>query len=392
MNDVAVELVTIAHASQRERPILSLILCSRNDQYLGNSRWRLETALNYVGERVGLLGRGGDVEVLVTDWGSEVPLREVAALRPAAAKIVSFVWVPPALAQELQGDSPFPEVLALNAAARRATGQYIGRIDQDTLVGVRFLRRIFEWVEGPRSLGVRLETALLFANRRSIPYRFAVRCPSFSAVENFVHRFGRLLRVETSRSPEPFYWSDVGIWLLHRNLWSECGGYDERMIFMNDMDIEMAARLMAKYPMIDLGRLVGWDFYHLDHYHPRGSRSSSTHRMVNAQNPRDSRGFNPNGDRWGLAAYSLEVISQPASERSARKTRRRARAEFAIFVFWVVSTGAWTVLDRLLYPAWRRRWTHRAQVVWATVHEQPISWWPTLIRKLWLDRPSARAR
>src|SRR5207344_1244533 len=88
-----------------------------------------------------------DVEVLVTDWGSDVPLREAVGLTPAAAGVVSFVTVPPTLAVALQGDSPFPEVLALNAAARRARGRYIGRIDQDTLVGERFLRWFFETVE-----------------------------------------------------------------------------------------------------------------------------------------------------------------------------------------------------------------------------------------------------
>ena len=66
-------------------------------------------------------------------------MQEVLHLSPAAARIVSFLAIPPALARELQQDSPFPEVLAVNAAARRANGQYIGRIDQDTLVGKRFL-------------------------------------------------------------------------------------------------------------------------------------------------------------------------------------------------------------------------------------------------------------
>ena len=66
-------------------PTLSLILCSRNDDYMGNARWRLETTLNYVSERVEALGRDTEVELLVTDWGSEVPLSDVVALGPAAA-------------------------------------------------------------------------------------------------------------------------------------------------------------------------------------------------------------------------------------------------------------------------------------------------------------------
>ena len=48
---------------------LSLILCSRNDAYMGNSRWRLETTLNSLGDRVRALGKTGDVEVVVADNG-----------------------------------------------------------------------------------------------------------------------------------------------------------------------------------------------------------------------------------------------------------------------------------------------------------------------------------
>lgn len=161
-----------------KKPTLSLILCSRNDEYMGNSRWRLETTLNYVADQVEVLGRTKDVEVLVADWGSDIPLRDVLRLTPAAALIVSFILIPPEIARALQKDSPFPEVLALNAAARRAKGAYIGRIDQDTLVGRRFLEVFFDLYDGKRQLAIPLDRALLYANRHAIPYWFAVRCPA----------------------------------------------------------------------------------------------------------------------------------------------------------------------------------------------------------------------
>ena len=145
-------------------PTLSLIMDARNDEYMGNARWRLETSLNYLGERLAALGRDDDVEVVLTDWGSGVPLRDVVALEPVAARMVSFITVPPALARELQRDSSFPDVLALNAAVRRARGTYIGRIDQDTLVGERFIRWFFDAVEGvrPPPPGATLDTAFFF--------------------------------------------------------------------------------------------------------------------------------------------------------------------------------------------------------------------------------------
>ena len=373
-------------------PVLSLILCSRNDAYLGNPVWRLETTLNYTANRVRALGLERDVEVIVADWGSEIPLADVVALGPAAAGVVSFLRVPPALARELQQDSPFPEVLALNAAARRARGRYIGRIDQDTLVGERFLRWLCDAVEKAQPIDGTdgpMETTLLFANRRSIPYRFAVLCPRLAVVERFVAWFGWRLRIETGRV---FYRIDVGVWLLHRDLWDACGGYDERMIYMNDMEIDMVTRLMSKYPLIDLGKLVGYDFYHLDHYHPRGSRSSSTHREVNTHHPLPPLGFQPSGDGWGLAAAGLDLAFQtPEQRRRTHFVPRRTLLDVPIFVLLSLYTAVRTGVDRLIYPFYPV-WKRRAAIAWTTVRGEPVIRWPWLLRKIWLERPSARTQ
>ena len=58
----------------------------------------------------------------------------------------------------------------MNTAARRASGEYIGRIDQDTLVGRRFLETFLRLYQGTEDLPVPLESALLFSQRRDVPY------------------------------------------------------------------------------------------------------------------------------------------------------------------------------------------------------------------------------
>jgi hypothetical protein len=80
---------------------------------------------------------------------------------------------------------------------------------------------------------------------------------------------------------------------------------------MNDMEIDMVHRLMSSYPLVELGKLVDYDFYHLDHYHPAVLRASSTYRKVNGGSPQEARGMQPNGEGWGMAAYSLEVGPVP---------------------------------------------------------------------------------
>lgn len=371
------------------RLALSLILCSRNDAYMGDSRRRLETALDYAARRARELDRQDQVEIVVADWGSEVPLREVVRLDPVAHERVSFVTIPPDLARQLQGDSPFAEVLALNAAARRARGEYIGRIDQDTLVGRRFLETFFDLYEGRRTLPVPLETALLFSNRRGIPYRVAMHSPSIGSLERLVRRFGSRLPVWLKHPPDLFYCSYVGIWLAHRDRWMECGGYDERLIYMDEMESDMAARLMERHPMIDLGRLVGHDFYHLDHRHPRLVLRGGDRRKVNPKRwhevDRNWRPdvIHPNDEEWGLADRDLDMGPAGLPARAARRPAALEEGEVAGLLFVAGVQMAW---DRLIHALMYLLWFRRMRVAWEAIREEPPGRWPVVLRSLWNER------
>ena len=367
-------------------PVLSLILCSRNDRYMGNSRWRLQTTLNYAAKMIHEIGRQADVEIIVSDWGSDIPLREVLELSPAAAEMVSFIQVPARLTAELQKDSPFSDALALNTAARRANGEYIGRIDQDTLVGRHFLEYFFELYEGKQQLPVPLAEAQLFSNLRMVPYRFCVRCPSIWNLENYIDWFGRSFKIEVT-TLRPFYAHGVGIWLLHRNLWDECGGYDERMIYMNDTEVNMITRLgINGHEIINLGKLVDYDFYHMEHYHPLALRSSSTHRKVNPELPFSKpEKVNPNGSGWGFVEYSFPRLPY-SSDKVYFETTAFSERPFGWpkFLLRLATTGSQICLDMLaktirhFYLVWRQR----IRIVMGTIRGKPLVRWPQLVSNL----------
>ncbi len=324
-------------AGAASTPVLSLILCARNDLYQGNSLWRLQTALNYTGQSIQKMGRQEEVEVIVSDWGSEIPLRDVLKLTPAAARVVSFLTIPPEIARVEQKDSPFPEVLALNAAARRARGEYIGRIDQDTLVTTFFLRQFF-WLHSNERLIVPLRSSLLLSNRRSIPYRIAAHCPPYASIDRYVRWFGRALPLMFPLPPHRFYISFVGIWLMHRDLWYECGGYDEFFIYMDWMEADVILRLVPKYTLVNLGELVNHELYHLDHtrvspWEPvRAGRNRKTNPARTVEH-RPQGPTNPNGADWGLTRYELENTAYPADRADAQVIEARwPPVEWAAFV------------------------------------------------------------
>jgi len=377
-------------------PVLTLILCSRNDEYMGNSRWRLETSLDFAAHHAAALGLLSQVEIVVADWGSETPLRDAVQLTPAAAQITSFVHVSPALARTLQGDSPFPEVIALNAAARRSRGHYIGRIDQDTMAGGRFFSTFFDIVSDRLDIGLPPEETLFFSRRRRIPYRLATQCPPRAVMDRFLRGWSRWLRVESGPSWAPFYVSSVGIWLVHRSIWEACGGYDEEMIYMGAMEGNMIARLMTRHRMVDLGPLVDHDFFHLEHYHPWVDRHPYTFRKGNDERYRMAervKEFAPNGADWGMAAFQLDqILARPAAPAAAA-----ASHEHPGWSCWwlVVRTAVFVAVEGAAVKAWRapRRlaersavWRHRAAVALATIARRPVGQWAAALRERWQHR------
>jgi len=289
---------------------LSLVLCSRNDRHGGNSVWRLQTTLNYLGHQVASLGHDGAVEVIVTDWGSATPLRKVLSLSPAAARQTRFLEVAPDRAAAAQQDSPFPEVLANNAAVRRARGEFIGRIDQDTLVGAAFLERFLSGAQG--AAHSRWREAMLFMGRRSIPHAWACHSPPFAEVVRVVERLGPYLPRE-GRGQAPWFDAPVGVVLLHRELWDAYRGYDERMLYWGFMEADLGLRAARSQRVLDLeAELGGTHFYHLAH--SRAWLAPTTRRM----NPRRLPSCQvPNGEDWGFAGVDLPLCEASASESTA---------------------------------------------------------------------------
>ena len=271
---------------------------------MGDPMWRLATSINYVSEKIFELGREQEVEVVVADWGSKVPIASVVELTERAAAITSFIHVSPALAGQLQQDSPFAEVYALNVAARRSKGEYIGRIDQDTLVTEDFFKSFFDAVEGKTDPGFEIEKTYMFAARKQLPYSYVKQKPDIHLIDKCIKRYRSWIFSEELKF---CHWaSPVGILMMHRDMWDDIGGYDERLIHYWFTDVDLATRLLKKYNIVNIGKAFGYHFFHLEHMTP-GFRFRHSHRKLN---PEWSKSFdkpvlNPNGPDWGMNQYNL---------------------------------------------------------------------------------------
>lgn len=288
--------------------IITFILCSRNDDYMGNPMWRLATSINYLSENLFDLAKENSAEIIISDWGSEIPISQVIDLTENSKQLCRFLEIPKTISDELQGDSPFAEVYAINAAAKRASGEYIARIDQDTLVSKKFLLNFFDAYESPLTCKFNLKESYMFSARKQLPFSFVNRQVGLGEIDQFIRRFGNYLYVE--ELTYCFWASAVGILMAHKSIWDASGGYDERLKYYWYMDVDLGTRLIKEYPIINIGKEFGYDFFHLEHFpisQSDGSKSRAGHRK---KNPDWAKSFdklilNPNGKDWGLSNIEI---------------------------------------------------------------------------------------
>ena len=140
---------------------LSFFIAAQNDNY-GGYRAALRSSSSLLGIAYGsyVFNLYENTELILVDWGSDdsAPLRctpefqkvlgrvpptcEGTEIRTCKRDFVQIIQVPPALASKYAPGSAVSEVHTFNIAVRRARGEMLLRIDQDTFVRGPF----FSWL------------------------------------------------------------------------------------------------------------------------------------------------------------------------------------------------------------------------------------------------------
>jgi hypothetical protein len=287
-------------AEQNSSPLLTLLIGARNDGYMGNFAWRLETCLNFLGENLAAIGRLHDVEVLICDWNSPSPVHEILALRTAIASITSYIIVPSGIAVPLQKDSSFPIPIVQNIAIRRARGTFIGQTDSDILYTKDALRHLFEVLDGKSEIDVAPAKSLLVASRRQVPWELASAAPTVEEIALHLNRSSNDVPLEKLI---PGFATPSAFAILHRDVWAACRGYDETLVNWGWMEIDLYLRLMQRHPWRDLASL-GVVLFHLEHY-PNNNRQGTPRKM----NPMAiTTRFDTAMEDWGHPNLNLETV------------------------------------------------------------------------------------
>lgn len=282
--------------------LLSICMMGRDDDYMLDFKYRITTTINYLARNLKQLGRLDEVEILVTDWGSEVPLAQTLPLSPEAGQICRFLYVPPAVVCAVQqGREGFHISFALNAGLRRAIGKFVVVSPTDTLITWHGLEAILELLKGNICLPVSIDHTYFFCSRYRVPWQFVKRQPTLAEWDRYL-----LLNTCELQGEESALFSlskGAGVLMMHRSLWHDLRGTDERLGSWGWHEIEMALRVTEYHPWVELSSL-GVVSFHMDHP-PSGRRAFIVKEKAN---PRIyNLAFQINDENWGLGNHELEI-------------------------------------------------------------------------------------
>ena len=282
---------------------------------MGDFNWRLATSINVMARGAARLGRLNDIEVVVSDWNSDVPLHKVVELVPEARAIARFVPVPKSIAVQVQKDTHFPDSIVVNTAIRRASGDFICPTGSDVVFTPACLNSLLCLLEG-KYADLPLKNAFMTGGRRHIPNGIINRRLPLQEFENYLGRNAAYFPEERGG---PGHLAPTNMMLMHRDLWHSSRAFDERFIYWGFNDIDITLRLSAQHDFIQLEHF-GVNSLHMEHWSK--PRDYSPEKMFRKLNPVDNLvpEFAPNGQDWGLGQFDIPLAKCEAPEPDVAAT------------------------------------------------------------------------
>ncbi len=283
---------------QKNKKLLSFVTIGRNDDYIGNFKYRITTCINHLARNAVRLGMLSDIEILVTDWNSDVPLSDELELSADAARMCRFIIVPPAIAQKGSGDMVFNAPYALNVALRRTAGEYTMIVGADFIIDSTALKNLLSLIKGEISVPFEMEKSVFYIRRKLLPWQFMEKEPFLDELDTYISENSWLL---SYGMVFPGLASGFGSLLMHSALWHRYRGFDETLPGWGWSDIEIGLRYNQNNPYVVLSG-YGIECYDMQQSPLKRKTSIALH---NPQVVKD----NPvvNDENWGFGDCEFEI-------------------------------------------------------------------------------------
>ena len=305
----------IKKVRSKKNPKLSVVLFSKNDDYIPDKIDRVTICFTY-------LLKSFD-EIIYVDWGSEkeslLHIPEINKLIQDSNKIKHIIVKPSEISQMIPKNVPqICHVLARNIGLRRATGDYILSTNIDIIVPSK--KEILELIKNDQ------KDSMFIISRKDIDSEFTksvfTQCPEklFNILGNYCDRINR----EIDRDPVKVFtkyaksqvdgvlleshlkYSVIGncgdFQLASKEVWNSIKGFEEGMINSAwGTDSSLQAKVVKKNFKLKIS--IKPNVYHISHENRSHGNTPVTNDMykyfINI-----SKSYN--NDFWGFSNYNFE--------------------------------------------------------------------------------------
>ena len=303
--------------------ILSICIPGRDDNYFLDFKYRINTTINHLARSINNLSLLDSVEILITDWGSPIPISQTLELSLEASKITRFIYVEPEIIREVMqnGNDDWHIAIPPNVAARRAKGKYILTYPADTLISQYSFETLIRFLNGKIPMSIDLERSYFLIPRYDVPWQFLERQPNLEEWNRYFSVCSKNTPLEQSQLFS--FFGDAGGFLMHHSLWYKFRGFDELNYEWGANDVELGMRVTQYYPQYSMSS-IGIFLYHMGHPPLKGNRvikekkSRPKPTVINTS-------LYVNDENWGLG--NIEFDLKPSFATSHITNNRNDKSE-----------------------------------------------------------------
>lgn len=226
-----------------EKQEISLVIPVRNDDYNGNNIHRLNLFLHSLNESY-LNYKNLDLETILVDWNSEVPINESIYLKNNLINLKIVHCTNDLIKRFNYSNTSFNPVLATNIGIRRATKNLIGIINSDAFVKDNFFQNLCDIL----NLNKDNHKTIYLIPRKFIPHSVTESNFSYKKLKNYVTENDLFLNFNQRMSKLV---SGYGCIITQKKNWYDLEGLNEKCKTLGWNDIEFGLKSSKNYCLYD---------------------------------------------------------------------------------------------------------------------------------------------
>lgn len=296
-------------------PLITLCICGKDDNYVDDFLYRIETTINYICQEIEGIKKEKHFELIIVDWASKKPMHDTLSLNSNLKSSVNFLYI----TENFLKDSKYnrdniPICYALNLAIRRASGKFIFVTSADTILNDCSLLALFNICSKEIKTTFTTDKSYFTIGRKHIPWEIISQQPNPFFLKNYLERNGHELRSDFGY----LRWGGgAGLIGMHRNIWELNEGLDEGIVNYGASDVEIFLRSTNKCEHIELSNL-GICSYHMKHP-PEKQTMASKYVKKNYNIFKNNRKPNPN---WGDPDITIREYKLSSKVLLQKKTNK----------------------------------------------------------------------